>query len=108
MTDRVRLLKNALRHAPGPKLTIRQSRGSMCFRVNIDAEKYAPFSKEQRAILERIGIISEHIHPRTSQTSITNTEADMLLGLRKKEPVCSSCGYVWRTEEEARQCGLSH
>jgi hypothetical protein len=110
MTERVKLLKRHMRGLPGPKLSIRQATGSMNWRVYVETVEphYAPFSLEQRQKLEELEVLSPTHHPRTNQTSVLDIELDILLGLREKKPICTSCGSTWKTEEDARQCGLSH
>lgn len=106
MTTRVKLLKRILLGVPGPKVSVRQATGAFNWRVNISADE--PFSIEQREKLCSLGILSETSSQRTGSCSILDIELDMALDLRPRKPVCSWCGSIWETDEEASQCGLSH
>jgi hypothetical protein len=62
--------------------------------------------KEEEAIAGAFG--EKHESGRSNAYSILDAVAEMKLGLREKKPVCEACGCIFKKEEHARACLMSH
>ncbi|MDP1629261.1 MAG: hypothetical protein Q8L57_01430 [bacterium] len=103
----VKEAKRRLKKFGCPHLTVKRGRGAANAWLEIFRSGGKIFtSKEQEAVHRAFD--EKYQGSQSNFFSIRIVEAEMRLGLRPKQPICSFCGCIWETEEEVRQCELTH
>ena len=88
-------------------LSVRRGRGTAYGRLNIQHRDPGKVL-QPREMLVIAEVLNMDPRSRTNSISMWFIEAEMRLGLRPKQPLCTWCGCTYKTEREALECLKSH
>lgn len=103
-------IKRRLKEIGFSYLRVRYGRGTACLGGWIYISR--PNSMEMLSVEEEKAIHQvfkrKYRGARGNMFLIIDTVAEMCLGMRRKQPICETCGTIYQTQEDADYCRTTH